>query len=136
MTSPILSLRRAILDRAGADAALLVLMGGSLRLYDEPPRGNEPIHAVFGDAEAADWSTGTDRGHEQNASLVVWAERGSARDALAAAERFAACLDDADLPLDGHRLVNLRVTAIATARDKDTQRLRITVRLRAVTEVA
>jgi hypothetical protein len=135
MTSPILALRRAILDRAAIDAELLGLMGGALRLYDEPPRATTAIYALFGDVKAADWSTDFDRGHEQDISLVVWAERGSARDALAAAERLAAILDDAPLSLDGHRLINLRVTEIASARDRESQLIRATIRLRAVTEV-
>jgi hypothetical protein len=134
MSSPILALRRAVLDAATGDAELTSLMGGALRLYDEPPRGSEPVYAVFGDATAQDWSTDTDRGHEQDLSIVVWSERGSARAALAAAERFAALLDDAPLALAGHRLVNLRVTEISTGRDKDTQLSRITLHLRAVTE--
>ena len=45
--------------------------------------------------------------------------------------RFADILDDAPLSLDGQRLINLRVTEIATARDEATQRLRATLRLRA-----
>jgi hypothetical protein len=52
------------------------------------------------------------------------------------AERFIALLDDAPLTLDGHRLVNLRMTEIASERDKDTQLTRVTLRFRAVTEVA
>lgn len=134
MTSPILALRRAILDVASGDAELAALMGGTLRLYDEPPRNAEPVYALFGDATAEDWSTDTDRGHEQTMSLVVWCERGSARTGLAAAERFAVLLDDASLALDRHRLVNLRMTEIASERDKDTQLTRVTIRLRAVTE--
>jgi hypothetical protein len=135
MTSPVLALRRAILDAAAADADLRALMGGSLRLYDEPPRGAEPVYALFSDVRAADWSTDRDRGHEQNLGIVVWSERGGARAALAVAERFAALLDDASLALDGHRLVNLRVTELASERDKDTRLTRVTLRLRAVTEV-
>jgi hypothetical protein len=135
MTSPILALRQAILARAADDAQLLALMGGSLRLYDEPPRAAAAVYALFGDAKAVDWSTDSDRGYEQDLSIVVWAERGSARDALAAAERFADILDDAALTLDTQRLVNLRVTEISATRDKDTQQLRATLRLRAVTEV-
>ncbi len=134
MTSPILSLRRAILDRASADEELASLMGGVARVYDEPPRNVEPVHALFGDVTAQDWSTDTDRGHEQDLSLVVWSERGSAHTGLSVAERFAAILDDAPLSLDGHRLVNLRVTEIASVRDKDTQLSRVTLHLRAVTE--
>jgi hypothetical protein len=136
MTSPVLALRRAILGTASADAELKELMGGSLRLYDEPPRGAEPLYALFGDVTAEDWSTDFDRGHEQDLSIVVWSERGGARAALSVAERFAAILDDAPLTLDSHRLVNLRVTELASTRDKDTQLTRVTLRLRAVTEVA
>ena len=121
MTSPVLALRRAILDAASADAELRALMGGSLRLYDEPPRAAEPVYALFGDVSASDWSTDLDRGHEQSLDLVVWSEKGGARTALIVADRFAAILDDAPLVLDGHRLVNLRVTALTSARDKDTQ---------------
>jgi len=136
MTSSVLALRRAILDTAAADAQLKTLMGGTLRLYDEPPRGAEPVYALFGDVKAEDWSTDFDRGHEQSLSIVVWSEKGGARTALACAERFAAILDDAPLALEGHRLVNLRVTELASARDKDTQLSRVTLRLRAVTEMA
>jgi hypothetical protein len=134
VTSPILALRRAIIETASGDAELKTLMGGSLRLYDEPPRNAEPVYALFADVTAQDWSTDTDRGHEQNLSLVVWCERGSARAGLVAAERLSALLDDAPLALDGHRLVNLRMTEIASERDKDTQLTRVTVRFRVVTE--
>ena len=75
MTSPVLALRRAILDAASADAELRALMGGALRLYDEPPRAAEPVYALFGDVSASDWSTDLDRGHEQSLSLVVWSEK-------------------------------------------------------------
>lgn len=136
MTSPVLSLRRAIIDAASADAELRSLMGGILRLYDEPPRGAEPVYALFGDVKAEDWSTDLDRGHEQSVDLVIWSERGGARTALMVADRFFAILDDAPLPLEGHRLVNLRVTELISARDKDSGLARVTLSLRAVTEVA
>ena len=136
MTSPVLSLRRAIIDAASADTELRALMGGALRLYDEPPRGAEPVYALFGDVKAEDWSTDSDRGHAQSIDLVIWSEKGGARTALMAADRLFAILDDAPLVLDGHRLVNLRVTEIASARDKETGLARVTLRLRAVTEVA
>ncbi|MGO4525590.1 DUF3168 domain-containing protein [Microvirga sp. 2MCAF35] len=135
MTSPVLALRRAIIDAAASDTELRALMGGALRLYDEPPRGAEPVYALFSDVRATDWSTDHDRGHEQNLGIVVWSERGGARTALAVAERFDAILDDASLPLDGHRLVNLRMTELSSERDKDTGLTRVSLRLRAVTEV-
>jgi hypothetical protein len=135
MTSPVLALRRAILDVADGDQTLKTLMGGSLRLYDEPPRATTPVYALFGDVTASDWSTDTSRGHEQNLGIVIWSERGGARTALAVAERFSDLLDDMPLSLDGHRLVNLRMTELSSTRDKDTQLARVAVRLRAVTEV-
>ncbi|MFC1456274.1 DUF3168 domain-containing protein [Microvirga arabica] len=124
------------MDAASADTELRTLMGGSLRLYDEPPRGAEPLYALFGDVKAEDWSTDLDRGHAQSIDIVVWSEEGGARTALMAADRFFAILDDAPLTLDGHRLVNLRVTELASGRDKDTGLARVTLRLRTVTEVA
>jgi Protein of unknown function (DUF3168) len=135
MTSPVLALRRAIIDAASVDAELRALMGGTLRLYDEPPRGADPVYALFGDVKAEDWSTDLDRGHAQSVDLVIWSEKGGARTALMVADRFYAILDDAPLTLDGHRLVNLRVIELTSARDKDSGLARVTLRLRAVTEV-
>ena len=52
MSGPILVLRAAILSHLSGDAELATLMGGTVRLYDEPPRAAEPVYAVFGDAAA------------------------------------------------------------------------------------
>jgi hypothetical protein len=52
--SPLLALRAGILARLGGDAALAALMGGVVRLYDEPPRGATPVYALFGDGEVRD----------------------------------------------------------------------------------
>jgi Protein of unknown function (DUF3168) len=136
VTGPILALRGAILAVALADSDLAAIMGGAARLYDEPPRASEPVYAVFGAVSADDWSTDTDRGHEQRLSLVVWARPGSARSALLAADRLALLLDEATLTLDGHRLINLRVTATTADRDAQTGLARVTLTLRAVTEIA
>ena len=98
MTSPVLALRRAILDAASADAELRALMGGTLRLYDEPPRAAEPVYALFGDVKAR--ATGrpiSTAATSRTSSLVVWSEKGGARTALVVAERFFAILDDAPL---------------------------------------
>ena len=135
MTGPVLALRAAILARLSADAAVATLMGGALRLYDEPPRGAEPVYAVFGTADAKDWSSDGSRGHEQAAAIVVYAKPGSALSGLQAAERIAELLEDATLALVDHRLVTLRVIAFAADRDEASNLARATVHLRAVTEV-
>ena len=135
MTSPILALRAAILARVQGDAALAGLMGGAVRFYDEPPRAVEPVYAVFGEARARDWSTASDRGHEQDMSITVWANEGSARSALLVAERLSELLEGAALVLDGHRLVALRVGDIDVRRDGHANLTRAALRLRALTEV-
>ena len=135
MTGPVLALRAAILARCAADAELAALMGGAVRLHDEPPRGAEPVYAAFGTAEAKDWSSDGSRGHEQAAAIVVYAKPGSALSGLQAADRIAALLDDASLALLGHRLVALHVTAFAADRDETSNLARATVHMRAVTEV-
>lgn len=131
----ILALREAIVSRLAADAALAGLMGGAVRLHDEPPRGANGIYAAFGEVVGRDWSTGSDRGTEQRLSIHVWSRPGGAKPALAVAARIAALLDDAALvPLGGHRLVNLRVEAAETTRDKASGLVRVALRLRAVSE--
>jgi Protein of unknown function (DUF3168) len=135
MTGPVLALRAAILARLSADTALATLMGGAVRLHDEASRGAEPVYAVFGTADAKDWSSDGSRGHEQAAAVVVYAKPGSALSGVQAAERIAELLDDASLALLGHRLVALRVVAFAADRDESSNLARATVHLRAVTEV-
>lgn len=136
MTSPVLALRAAIGARCAADSGLAELLGGAGRIFDEPPRGAAPPYAAFGEAETRDWSTSSDRGHEHDLRIVVWAAPGSTAGAVAAAERLAGLLDESDLTLSGHRLVSLAVTEQAVDRDPDTNVGRVTVRLRATTEVA
>lgn len=133
MTSPVLSLRTAIRAVSAGDAALAALMDRAI--HDEAPRGNPPVYATFGEATLRDASCSTQRGHEQEFAILVWAKRGSAASALAAADRLATVLDDAPLVLVGHRLVSLAVTAIEAEHDEEAASARIAVRLRAVTEV-
>jgi Protein of unknown function (DUF3168) len=135
VSGPILALRAAILARLSADAELATLMGGAVRLHDEPPRASEPVYAVFGDASARDASSDLSAGHEHAAAIVVWAKPGSAKTALLAAERIADLLHDAPLAPAGHRLVLLRVAGVESDRDAAANLARATLRLRAVTEV-
>ncbi|TVR10547.1 MAG: DUF3168 domain-containing protein [Salinarimonadaceae bacterium] len=109
-------------------------MGGTLRLHEEPPRGDAPVYAHFGDARADDWSGEGHDGCEQELSIIVRARPGSAALALAAADRMAELIHDASPPLEGHRLVNLRVRACEIARDERSGFARATLRVRAVTE--
>ena len=88
-TSPLLALRAAILAYLATDAPLGRLMGGSLRLADEPPRRVAPVNARFGDAEIRDDSVDGARRHRHALALTVFARPGSLRSAVDAAERIA-----------------------------------------------
>lgn len=134
MSDAILALRAATQARLVADAALTALIGAG-RVYDEAPRAAQGVYVVHGEADARDWSTGSDKGCEQEVSLLVWAgESASAKQALQAAACVAAALDEAELSLSGHRLINLRWQASRLGRDPKTGLPFVTVRLRAVTE--
>jgi hypothetical protein len=133
-TSPLLALRAAILAYLAVDATLSRLMGGALRLTDEPPRGAAPVYALFGDAEIRDDSVDGARRHRHDLSLTVFAKPGSTRSAVDAAERIADLLHDAPLSLAGHALVRLDLAAIAVRRDPASGETRATLTLGAVTE--
>lgn len=132
--SPLLAMRAGILARLRGDAALAGLMGGVVRLYDEPPRGAAPVYALFGDGEVRDDSVEGARRHRHTLALLVVAKPGSTRTALDAAERIAVLLDDAPLELDGHALILLRLAALSAARDERTGEARATLTFEAVTE--
>lgn len=134
MSGAILALRAAIQARLTADAALTALIGPG-RIHDEAPRAARGLYVVHGDVEARDWSTGSERGCEQELALVVWASQsGSSQQALQAAGLIVGALDEAELALEGHALVNLRWLSSRLAREPRSGLGHVTIRFRAVTE--
>jgi hypothetical protein len=103
MSDAILALRAAIQTRLAADADLTALIGAG-RVHDEAPRAASGVYVVHGEVDARDWSTGSDKGCEQDVLLI------------------------------GHRLVNLRGQSSRLARESRTGLASVTIRLRAVTE--
>lgn len=134
MSDAILALRAAVQARLAADMSLTTLIGPD-RIFDEAPRAARGLYVVHGEVEARDWSTGSDRGCEQEFSLIVWAaQSGSSRQALEAAGLIVAALDQVDLTVDGHALVNLRWLSSRLARETRNGLPQMTIRFRAVTE--
>ena len=134
MSDAILALRKAVQALLVADAALAALIGPG-RIFDEAPRAARGLYVVHGEVEARDWSTGSDRGCEQEFALVVWAaQSGSSRQALEAAGLIVAALDQSELALHGHALVNLRWLSSRLARETRNGLPQVTIRFRAVTE--
>lgn len=134
MSDAILALRAAIQAQLVADAALTALIGAG-RIFDEAPRALRGCYVVHGEVEARDWSAGAERGCEQELALVVWAaQSSSARLALEAAGLIVAALDEADLALEGHSLINLRWLSSRLAREPRSGLPGVTIRFRAATE--
>ena len=133
MTHPVLALRAAIRAAVSAEPGLAALAPEGIA--DAAPRGRPRPFAVFESVELRDWSTGSDTGHEQLLVIAVHARDGAETQAFALADALARRLDGADLVLDGHRLVNLTVTACESRRGREASAPRVALRLRAVTEV-
>lgn len=133
--SPLLALRAGLIARFAPDPALAALLGGRVRLYDEPPRGALPVYALWGDARIEDDSVDGAARHRHSHAVAVIAQAGSVRTALDAAARMAALLDDAVLPLAGCRLVTLRVRSVEAHRDARTGEARASLTVEAVTEI-
>ena len=78
MPSASWALQKAIHQRLSTDAALLGLMSGAPRIYDDVPRSPTFPYITHGASTVRDWSTGTDEGHEHIVTLHVWS-RGAGR---------------------------------------------------------
>ncbi|SER19963.1 Protein of unknown function [Faunimonas pinastri] len=128
-----LALQKAVYAALSSDALLVTLLGGS-RIYDEVPRNAAAPYVHLGEMTASDWSTSTEEGAEIAFAHAVWTRDPGRSSGLAIAERLVELLHEADLPLDGHRLVNLRHTKTETSRAEKPAGRRTLVRFRAVTE--
>lgn len=131
--SALLALRAALIDRFADDPALAALMGGAVRLHDEPPRGAVPVYALFGEAASRDDSVDGARRAILGQALIVIAKPGSARSALDAAARMAALAEDG-LALAGHTLVSLVAESLSASRDARSGEAHAILSLRGVAE--
>jgi hypothetical protein len=116
-----------------ADVALTTLLGGA-HVFDEMPRGEQPLHVAFGTTETRDWSVHDQKAHELFVTLEVSTNERSRGQAYAICERIETVLDGAALALTGHRLINLRAVFWSVARTKNDKTIGATMRFRAATE--
>ncbi|MFA7262020.1 MAG: DUF3168 domain-containing protein [Caulobacter sp.] len=132
--SPDLALHRAIFDHLRADADLAALLGDPPRVHDETPA--QPVWplVVFGRAETRPWGGLDGEGLEHALTLTGLSRFDGAEEARAIVAALRARLHNADLALDGWRLVNLRVTYGDVFRAADGRDFRGVIRVRAVTE--
>lgn len=128
-------LRAAIHDALAADASLAAILGGP-KIYDEPPKSAAFPYVTLGEARVSDFSTGSEEGAEHQLTLHAWSREGGHREAHLIAGALLQALDDAPLPLAGHRLVNMRFAVADVRRESDGRTYHALVRFRAVTEPA
>jgi Protein of unknown function (DUF3168) len=128
-----LALQQAMRTALLADTALITLLGGAY-VYDELPRGEQPLYVSFTSIETRDWSVMDQKAHEHFVALEVVSNERSRAQAQNICNRIEAVLDNAALTLTAHKLVNLRVVFWSVARAKADQKFGATLRFRAATE--
>ena len=133
MPSASWSLQRSIFDALSTSPAVLDLLG-SPRIFDDVPQKAAFPYLTLGQSTVRDWSTGSDEGSEHLLTLHVWSRADGRRETHELMAALAAALHDQVLPLDGHRLVNLRHELSEARREPDGETYHGIVRLRAVTE--
>jgi hypothetical protein len=128
-----LALQQAMRAALLADTALTALLGGA-HIFDEVPRGEQPLSVSFATIETRDWSVVDQKAHEHFVILDIVTNERSRVKAQAICNRIEAVLDNATLTLTAHRLVNLRVAFWNVSRGKNENNYGATMRFRAATE--
>lgn len=133
------ALTAALIARLRADPTLVDPLGSPPRIFDEPPL--KPVHPYvhigrmqlqpFGgsDGEGADAE-----GVQIEFTLTSVSRFGGAEEAKRVNAQVRAALHDAALPIEGHRLVNLRVVYADVFKAADWRSTYGVTRLRAVLE--
>lgn len=134
--SPDLALHKALLDHLRADPDLVPLLGDPPRVHDQPPAQPVWPMVVFGRAESRPWGGLEGEGIEHALTLTCLSRFDGSEEAKAIVAALRARLHGAGLALEGHRLVNLRVTYSDLFRTADARTVQGVVRVRAVTEAA
>jgi hypothetical protein len=135
MTAPAAELQKALFEALAGDDALTGLLGGA-KIFDQAPADARFPYVTFGRTSFYDWSTSTEGGVEQLFTLHVWSKAKGKKEILGIMERVKLRLNDADLALDTHRLVSLRVDYGEARHDEDVAVHHGLLRFRAVIETA
>jgi hypothetical protein len=131
--NPALSLQQAMRQQLLATPALTTLLGGA-HIFDEVPRGEQPFYVAFNGIETRDWSVVDQKAHEHFVFIEVVTNARSRALAQAIGDAIEVALDNANLTLAGHRLINLRAVFWSVSRIKSSENFGATLRFRAATE--
>lgn len=135
MSSAAAALRAAIHENLSADGAVTAALVGA-KIYDEPPKSPVFPYVTLGEARSRNFSAGDEFAEEHQLTLHVWSRQGGHSEAHRVAGAVMQSLDDVDLSLAGHHLVNLRFAVADVRREADGRTYHAVVRFRAVTEPA
>lgn len=133
MTTAAVALRAAIHHALSADSGLSAALGGA-HVYDEPPRNAAFPYVTLGEARVSNAAVDGGPTLEHQLTLHAWSRQGGHKEAHVITGALLAALDDAPLPLGGHRLVHLRFVLADIRREADGRSYHALVRFRAVTE--
>lgn len=128
------ALQQALLTKLKDNADLAVLLGNPPRVYDQPPADLVYPYVSLGRSETRPWGGLDGEGLEHVLSLTVVSVFGGSEEAKAVMALVRLSLHGAVLSLDGHRLINLRVTYADLFKAADWRSTYGVLRLRAVTE--
>lgn len=133
MASSASELQKAVFAALEANASLLAMIGGN-RIFDHVPVNTPFPYLVFGRTTVSDWSTDTEDGCEHLFTIHAWSKARGKLEVLNIMSALCQQLHEADLVLQGHRLVNLRCEFEEIRHDEDLDAYHGMARFRAVTE--
>lgn len=128
------ALQQALLTKLKDNADLAVLLGNPPRVYDQPPADLVYPYVSLGRSETRPWGGLDGEGLEHVLSLTVVSVFGGSEEAKAVMALVRLSLHGASLSVNGHRLINLRVTYADLFKAADWRSTYGVLRLRAVTE--
>lgn len=126
-------LQKAVVERLAISPDVLAITGPG-RIFDRLITRAEPPYLVLGDITSSDYSTGDSAASEHRFEIEAWSKHNGRREAVDLADTVRAALHDANLPLAGAVLVNLRHERTVSRRVPKTGLHVARLRFRAVTE--
>ena len=127
------ALVEAVAARLKAEPALAALLGSPARVHDAAPAQPTYPYVTVSRTESRPLN-GDGGGAEHRLTLTSVSQYGGVEEARALTAALREALDEAELGLEGHRLVSLRVAYADVFRASDMKSVLGLLRLRAVTE--
>ena len=131
--NPALDLQVAIHNALTNHAGVTTALGGP-NVFDDVPQRTKFPYVTLGDIETRDWDTQTSVGHEHIITLHIWSNHRGRKEVQTIIGEIDDALDDENLILQNHTLINLHVVFWSAMRDLDGDVYHGIIRLRGVTE--